>query len=270
MPSEIVSIVYVELDALLDTRLPTLGKISPLAAVQCSQDARYYGRVCDDFEEICGVTHEAFKSAYAKRDAETLEASIITEIPFILNELVSKLERDTIDQPFADRVEVEVNIWPYRLEVETCEALELAVMARAGYMSKVTCVNIPYPKLTPQVVHHRYSGMIMYNFRDWMALHMEAFRHFRMPKVTILAPALFHDPKLIPGENAFVEDGMHAEVSPFQLSELAMVEWFSLSLLPAVNFSMAVLPEDHDTSDPQATPSNVQVPVFDDMEPKEI
>lgn len=270
MRSEIVSIVYVELDALLDTRLPTLGKISPLAAVQCSQDARYYGRICDDFSAICGVSHEAFKNAYALRDAETLEASLITEIPFILNELVSKLERDTIDMPFADRVEVEVNIWPYKLELETCRALELAVMARAGYMSKVTCVNIPYPKLTPPVVHQRYSGMIMYNFREWMALHMDTFKHFRMPKVTIMAPALFHDPALIPSENAFVEDGMHPEVSPFQLSEMALIEMFSLSLLPAVNFSMVVFPEDHDHSDPSVTPSNVEVPTFDDMEGKEI
>lgn len=234
------SIVYVELDALLDTRLPTLGLISPQSGIDCFEDSRYFNRVIDDFTEICGIGKDAFRLVYAKRDADVVRASFITEIPFILNELVLKLERETIDTPFISRVKVDVNIYPYVFDDEEKDLLALAVMARCGVETEVKCIRAPPEALTPLFVRDRYSGMILYNFRDWMRHHLEAFKTAKMPRVSVLAPALYHD--VVPADDAFVGDGISPHINAFQLSEVGCVELFSLSLLPAANFSMARIP----------------------------
>lgn len=231
------SIILVEIDALLDTRLPTLGKISSGAAVKASKDLRYFNRVIDDFEEICGVSKETFREAYRNRDVEILQASVLTEMVLVLNELTLKLEMQANDTPHVGNVIVEVNIHPYELDEDDRQAIAEAVAVRCGYHTEVRCVSYHHKDMTPEAIKNRYSGMFLYNFRDWMQYHVEAFKTTRMPTVTIMAPALFYDE--VPGSDEFVKDGMRQDINAFQLSELASVEMFSLSLLPARHFSMA-------------------------------
>ncbi len=234
------SIVLVELDALLDTRLPTLGSIHPQFAVKASEDKRYYGRIIDDFTEICGVDKHQFRQTYEARSMDILRASLITEIPFILNELVTKLEREAIDTPFLSRVKVEINCYPYELDADEKEGIALAVSARCGQEAEVSCVWLTPEQMTPAFLKMRYSGMFIYNFRTWMEKQMKAFESVKMPRFTVMAPALFYDE--IPGPDEFAKDGIAAEITAFQLTEVGLTELFSLTLLPAANFSMARVP----------------------------
>ena len=250
------STVLIELDALLDTRLPTMGLISPQAAIDCAADSRYFDRVIDDFEPICGITKDAFRAVYKRRDVEVVRASVITEMPFILNDLVLKLERETIDTPFISRVVVEVNIYPYEMDEEERDLVALAVMARCGVETEVRCVRYAPESLSPAVVRERYSGMILYNFRDWMEHHVQAFESVKMPRVSILAPALYHD--VVPASDAFAEDGIAGHITAFQLSEVGCIELFALSLLPAANFSMARVPG-HYTPKPEPEVERVEI-----------
>lgn len=234
------SIVLVELDALLDTRLPTMGSISPEAAVEASKDERYFNRLIDDFTEINGIGKDAFREAYRRRNAEIVHASVITEIPFILHELVLNLEKEKRDTPFVSRVKVEVNIYPYEFDEEECDLIALAVMSRCGHETEVKCVRISPQELTPTICKSRYSGLILYNFRDWMEHHLEGFKQVKMPRVSVMAPALYYDE--VPKDDAFVGDGIAEHINAFQLSEVGCIELFALSLLPACNFSMARIP----------------------------
>ena len=235
--------VLVELDALLDTRLATLSRMDQQAAVACLKDPRYFGRQIDDFTEVCGVGRAAFLDAYRQRDVQTLEASTMTEIPLILAELTMKLEADIVDTPFASEIVVEVNCHPYVLDAEEKEAVALGVAGRCGQKTRVVCVDLPPSELTPSFIKDRYSGIILYNFRDWMEVQMENFKTHRMPRVSVLAPALHHDKVAAPDE--FSRTGVSPEISIFQLTEIGMVEMFALSLLPPVNFSIARIPGLH-------------------------
>lgn len=234
------SIVLVELDALLDTRLPTLGKINPEHAIKASTDPRYFGRIINDFTNICGVGREEFEAAFKERDVEILQASVITEIPFILNELVLKLEREALDTPFLSSVKVEVNIYPYQLDKDDQDAIATAVAARCGTETPVECISMPPQDMTPEFLKARYSGMFIYNFRDWMEAQLKNFEKVKMPRFTVMAPALYHDK--IPKPDEFAQDGFNSELTAFQLAEVGSVELYSLTLLPAVNFSMARIP----------------------------
>lgn len=241
--------VFVELDALLDTRLATVSRLSEEAALTCLNDDRYFSREIDDFTDICGIGKEEFRKAYKQRDVRTLEASIMTEVPFIVAELTHKLELDVIDTPFASEVIVEINCHPYVLDEEEKEAVAMGVASRCGEDTKVVCVDIPLDQLTPGLILERYSGLIIYNFRDWMEVQLEAFKSTRMPRVSVLAPALFYDE--IPKPDEFTRNGIAPNVSAFQLAETAAVELYALSLLPAINFSIARIPGLHVPASPK-------------------
>jgi hypothetical protein len=250
------SIVLVELDAILDTRLPVMGLIASQAALDASKDDRYFNRLIDDFSEINGIGKDAFRQVYLKRDADVARASVITEIPFILNELVTHLEQEARDTPFLKQVQVEVNVYPYEFDAEERDMIALAVMSRCGIETEVKCIRIPPAHLTPQFCKGRYSGLILYNFRDWMEHHLEGFKHVKMPRVSVMAPALYYD--VVPADDAFVGDGLSEHITAFQLSEVGCIELFALSLLPASNFSMARIPG-HYQPKPQPQAPKVEV-----------
>lgn len=167
----------------------------------------------------------------------------MTEVPFIVAELTHKLELDTIDTPFASEVVVEINCHPYVLDQEEKDAIATGVAGRCDEETKVVCVDIPFAQLTPGLIRERYSGMILYNFRDWMEAQLETFKADRIPRVSVLAPALFYDE--LPKPDEFTRSGISPDVSAFQLAETAAVELYALSLLPAINFSIARIPGLH-------------------------
>lgn len=234
------SIAYVDLDALLDTRLGTIAKYSPEAAKRALSDPNYFDRVRDDFTELCGLDMESFKQLYAKRDEEVLAASTMTEMPFVLERIVRELEQDSIDTPFVGKTTVEVNCYPYKLDSESLKNLQLGIMARAGLQTEVRMVYIEPAKLTPTFVRGRYSGMIIYDLRGWMELHLEEFKRVKMPRVTVMAPALYSTTEDFPMEELYAE-GMSENVTPFILTEVGLIELFSLTLLPAFAYSIVRL-----------------------------
>lgn len=237
------STVLVELDALMDTRLGVITQLDDEAGLKCIQDERYFSRIIDDFSEICGISREVFREAYNKRDIRALEGGTITEVPFILAELTMKLGAETLNTPFVSEVVVHVNCYPYVLDEEEQEIIASAVAARCLEETRVMCVYIAPEHLTPSHILEHYSGMILYNHREWMEHHLEAFKTARMPRVSVLAPALYYAE--VPDKDEFTRNGIAPHINGFQLSELATTELYSLSLLPAVYYSIVRVPGVH-------------------------
>ena len=230
------NVVYVELDAILDTRLAAISRISSKAAADLVTDDRYYTRLTDDFTQLCGITREQFREEYTKRDASLIYDSLMTELPHLLRELVSKLEVEASETPFMENFEVHLNVWPYVLEAETEHALEVAMLFYSGRETPVRIVRMHPKDVTPTYIKSTVSGMILYNFRDWLQHHLDAFAIVQCPRVTILAPALFHEDPPKPDE--FDTEGLRKGLDPFQLAELNFIEWFALQLLEPGLFSL--------------------------------
>jgi len=229
--------VLVSLDALLDTRIATISQIDSEAAVKLVDNPAYYERRTDDFTELCGIGREQFKDAYARRNKATLQKSLITHIPFMLDELICRLEEQEDGTPYQEGLGLDVNIWPY-VELSESERNMLinAVMARAGRQTIPNIVCIPPEQLTPSMVKTTYSGLILYDFRDWFQHHMQMFQAVPCPRTTVLTPALFHD--RIPEPEEYLEEGMRKDVSPFELMRFALLECFGAEFLKPTFFSL--------------------------------
>lgn len=228
--------VYVELDALLDTRLAVVHQISADAAVELVKNDAYYKRTRDDFSGLTGISHEEYRKAWEARDVSALRNAILTHMPLMLKELITKLEIDAAETPFADQLALEVNVWPYQLTPEETDMMQLAVMNFAGIETVPTISCYPPEQLTPEKVKKSYSGLIIYNFRDWLQHHMEQFQKWPCPRITCLAPALFHGEEV--DVKKLIQDDMRTDLSAFEMTEMACAEFLGVNLLDVRYFSI--------------------------------
>lgn len=230
--------VYVELDALLDTRLAVVSSIDQEAAVKLVRSPEYFTRDSDDFSAITGIPHEQYLEAWGKRNVDVLKRSLRTGMPTLLQELMTKLEIQEENTPFRQNTDLEVNIWPYTdLNPSEREMLCLSVMAHAGIQTIPRVVCYDPRELTPQRLRHKLSGMIIYNLRDWLQHHMEVFGKVVAPEVAVLTPALYNGERVDLTQLANDPD-LRTDVSPFALTEVACSEWFQLNYLDVKHFSI--------------------------------
>lgn len=186
MPQTTVA-VLVELDTLLDTRLATIARLAPEAAVKVLQEG-YHRRDRDVFAG--SVDQQAFEQLYRERDEDTLAESKLTNIVLVLSRLMAGLGEQAIMRPYFDAVELIVNVHPYKLSERVCVEIGTAVSARMHGTCTVRTTSIRPEDLTPEFCKNSYAMMVMYDPYSWMNIHAEAFWRTRIPGITLVAPAL--------------------------------------------------------------------------------
>lgn len=191
MGQKAVAVVYAELDALLDTRIGTLARIDEELASRVLIDGNYHKRESDEF---AGVDFRAFRTAYAKRDVETLKVSRPTKALFLLNALVRYLKEQATVRPFHESAKVVINTFPYVLSVEEEAEMGKVIATWISGLSPVELVHMRPQELTPSYVRqHSYSSMLMYEYDPWMSLHYSGSSKDATPlqDVSIFAPAIY-------------------------------------------------------------------------------
>ncbi len=229
--------IYLELDALLDTRLAVLHGIDPDAAVKVVQDDRYYHRLSNNFS-WAGVSKETFDIAWDARTADCLPDATITQIPFMLADLVQRLELAHMDSPTARKPLVEVNVWPYQLTENERVGVVNAVMRRAGLDTVVRAVSFdPTVELTMQRLRKEYASLFMYNFTEWVNAHQQEMQRVIAPRTTVFAPTLFELRE--PTEEDLRSYGLRPNTDPAVLVEKAFAEFIALDAMPTYFFCVA-------------------------------
>ncbi len=227
-------VVLVELDALMDTRLGTLHVINPDLAIEAVQSMDYYHRISDDLSHYCSVKDSEFRAAYAKRGAEVLQSSCLTNLIFLLSNICSELDRQRRETPYTESVKVHLNVYPYVLDESERFIIESALMCHLPVDVAVESVSIAPNELTPQYIAGNYTGMILYNFIEWIQIHYATFERFRMAGVTILAPRLHaeHGTAFTAADIDQNEDG----ADPYELMAQAHAMFFGLEWLSPAHY----------------------------------
>lgn len=227
--------LLIELDALLDTRLATVARLSVENAVQLAS-TKYRNRLSKDLTLLNPeIDMQAFNEAYSKRDLTTLMASKMTGGVFLLAGMVEELENQTHDTPFLSALEIDVNVYPYKVDEAVEIALINSVMAYAGLETKVNIVNLSPESLRPGIIKSTWAGLMMYDFDNWLNLHNVELTTSKIPTITIIAPALFKD--VIPKEDDLKNDSGEV-LKPFTTVEMALCEFVSVSFVDSKYFSI--------------------------------
>lgn len=224
------AVVYISLDCLLDTRLGTIAKHNDELAVKLLLNG-YTQRNIDSFEEL---GQEEFDKLYAERDVETLQRSVLTNVILLLKGIVKGTYDDLFTGGQNEGVEFVLNTYPYDLTEEEISLMVKSISVKTFKSASVKAIYVSDEFLTPAYCKENFTMMIMYSYAQWLEMHVKAFETVRMPKVAILAPALY---RKVPTDAEFEEmkaDNMH----PFRAAEIAVAPLFALRLLDASVFSI--------------------------------
>ena len=156
--------LLLELDALLDTRLSILGSMDPKRTAVIMQDTSYTTRVIDRFQ---GFDNKAFKEAYDSRTTKALAGAMRTDVFKILHDFITRVMNRNIVSPTPVDTEIVLNTYPYKLTEKEQTIMTLGLIKSLPLCPKVTFVDIPIKKLTPQYLRG-FGCVIMYNFNEWL------------------------------------------------------------------------------------------------------
>lgn len=227
--------LYVEYDALQDTRLGTLAKHYPAVFERCVNSDAYYLREEDDFTAFGGPDKETFRALYDKRDIETAQMSIMTAVPFVVKNLIGILEKERESSPYIGEIKMDVNIYPYVMDAEEIVELQKIMMVYGGINTIPNIISIKPDELTPEYIKGRYVGVIMYDFRNWLLKYTGKIKPADIYYVTFIAPQLLYGEK--PTPEVLKEMGFNEDIHPYQFVEVALREFLYLESLPPCFFS---------------------------------
>lgn len=225
--------IYVELDALLDTRLGTLAKISPDLAAQVLSNG-YHARTTDTFT---GVDSATFNTLYSQRDVETLKLSVVTGIVPVLRDLAEKLTEQMQNRPYHDAITLVVNLYPYQLDSEEQDLIGKSIATLLSGTASVEVVNIASINLTPLHCKQHFSSMVMYDYDSWMSLHTDNFKLARLPDVLVFSPAIYFTGSEPTKEE--MDFAVNQANHPFVATEMAAAPLVDLQLIDIKYFSIA-------------------------------
>lgn len=189
--------IFVELDALLDTRLATIAKINDEAAQRILDHTEYFDRLNDDFEKYTGIPRNISDDVYKRRDRHTLVRedgtanALLTPMVLQLNEIVKSILADGMVRHTPRKFKVIISTSPYTLPREDMDAIAAAIYRHIGEQVPVVCMDISLKDLVPSIIRSNYSGIILYHFNEWLSYHAKEICKTFFPRVTVLAPRLY-------------------------------------------------------------------------------
>jgi hypothetical protein len=235
MSQKAVAVVYAELDALLDTRVGTLARLSQDVAAAVLKMGNYHKRESDQF---AGVDMKAYRDLYARRDVETLKASRPTKALFLLSALVRYLKEQATVRPYHETTKVVINTFPYKLDRDEEAELGKVIATEISGLAPVELVHMRPQELTPLYIKQQsYSSMLMYEYDEWMSLHFapETKGVVLLQDVSIFAPAIYFSDK---PSDAVIQQTIDIAAHPLQAVEILARSLVGLNLIDVEYFSI--------------------------------
>lgn len=229
-------IIYVELDALLDTRFGTVIQMNMELASQLATSG-YGKRESDKLSEL--VPHfpdQEFKDNYKKRSTEVLKLSKMTNIIPIIKDLIDELRDTERYLPEEGNISIHVNTYPYVLSDEEQSSIRQVVSFYLGGVV-VQMVSIPPIGLMPKTIESKYSALFLYHFDQWLTLHQNALKDTKLSDILFFGPRLYVNGKPTDAELNAAYSDIPKEIDPFKASEMVLSEYMSLRLIDVAAFS---------------------------------
>ena len=180
--------IFVDLDAILDTRLPILHAIDETTMVNEVKSGRYTKRLRDTFGVI---SNDIFTALYSGRNKSTLLASGPTHLFNLLIETCIELK--TIKKTMGDvsKLKLYLNIYPYELSMEEQDNF-IIMLSNIVSDIEVIPVSMNIKELDPSWVKSRIGTIIKYDSLKWLEYHMALGNLFKasIMSTVLYAPAI--------------------------------------------------------------------------------
>lgn len=221
------SSLFIELDALLDTRIAILANMEGKVLENAILDD-YHNRKIDAFR---GASFNEFRTLYDNRDKSILKETMVTGMAGLIKEFVEKTLKNITTSPFHNKPKIILNVHPYVLTEEEINVLVKSLVIITDGLSDVQVVNMSYDDITPMYVKANLSILVLYECYRWLETHSvnELFKKVTCPDVALFGPRIFF--------KEFNPNTKH-EVDPLDAMEKIAAPLIGLILLPIDRFSI--------------------------------
>lgn len=156
--------IYVEIDTMLDTRLPILYLLSKKTAEDCLYSGSYHTRNSDQFGNISA---EIFYAFYNKRIKPILYMATKTPMLEVVKEHYADIVTNPMTIDHEEDYSIYLNTYPYDLTTEEIENFT-TMMKSSIPDSIIKHVNMSPMELSPDWVKKNAGTLIMYQGVNWI------------------------------------------------------------------------------------------------------
>lgn len=232
--SHTVSTIFVEFDAIFDTRAALLSTYGEEALVVNLTD-EYFSRLLDKFN---GIDYNEFKEKYKERNKKLLLGSATTPIVFMISDFVSSTIKNSINGPELMEPSIVINTYPYKLTDEELILIrDTFINITKGY-AQISFVFMTAEDITPKYLRDNISIAIMYDYTIWLEHHSSTnmLKLIPIPTITLIAPAIFFKEP----DKILIAKHSKEGLDPFKAMQELAAPFIDLKLLPIYLFSIAV------------------------------
>lgn len=179
--------IYIELDALLDTRLSTLYSLGEKVMLDVL-DKNYFSRRSDKFHNI---SKEIFDKAYKQRNKKTLQNAIVTKTIGYIKELVTTMNRQAMETPLHTGPKIIVNTYPYILTEEELKIIIAGIAASTSGTCDIEAIHKSPEEITPRYCNNNFAIMFIYDYAPWLEAQTERFKTNRCADITVVVPGIY-------------------------------------------------------------------------------
>lgn len=237
--------ILVPLDALLDTHLGTVYRLSP-ATVDKLIDIKYNQREYNHpWDYSNDFTRKEFLDKWEKRDLNTLKSSIITRIPYLIKKTIidSRLNKPTSTGP--TKIMVKINSHPYILERGIDKGIRDIMMEILDENIEIELISIKIESVTPSyLINESITSFIVLDINEWLTLHFNELIKNPIPTIECIAPMMAEDYKnrLLNAVSAGkIDIDIVSATDPFTAAEIGLSYLIKLSFLPVEMFSFPAI-----------------------------
>lgn len=180
--------IYIELDALLDTRLSTIISVAGEDTALNVLSNGYFTRASDNF---VGVNKQEFDLAYTNRTKDALINATVTKVLGLVNEFVFAMNKQAVLGPMHAGPKIILNTYPYSLTEEETNVIIRGLVAATNKNVDITAIRVSPVNLTPTYCKDQFAIMIMYQYDKWFEAQATNFDKARCPELTCIVPALY-------------------------------------------------------------------------------
>ncbi len=239
--------LLVDLDAILDTRLPLLLEKFP-----DDQDyiiVNYFGRATNAIENL--FTFKEFNEWYLNRDKHLLINARMTSVLFIVKDFVNNVLSAMHSNISHAIPHIFLNIYPYDLNNNELKFIIKGILAHIRPEVNIDVISIDNTKLKPSYLNNTIWGMIKFDFYNWIIDNGEILKddYEKCPDVKVITPAYF------PAEinelpSLFIKDGK--KIDPYNNFSILMKPIIDIEFVRTTIFDMLI--KDDQDQDPQDQP----------------
>jgi hypothetical protein len=222
-----------------------MNTFSPDISGKLVETPDYFNRIDDNYDRFGPGVTMMWRNIYAGRNVEVLKSSFPTMIPALVGLEVRSIYAKAIDHPVHKGVDVDINIWPYKLDDieqdEICLALQSMIIPvdeydEYAFDTRFRTISVAPKDFTLELIRENYAMVIMYDFQEWYDIQAaEIIKGESTARLTTMCvPMLFkHTPKR---KDLIAQDGQIQ--NPFDDTKRILSLYIQLDFWDARVFSL--------------------------------